>query len=233
MSLTSKCPESLHSDVKYYRLLSLLSFLSKTHTVSDRDLSQNDLLDPNLSGFKMGHSTETALLCVTEALHSAKADSLSSVLILLDLSFALDTVNHQILLSTLSGLGVSGSAYSWIASYLAGRSYQVTWRGSVSASCTLTCLLRCAPDPLFFSLYTKSLGSVISSHGLSYNCYTDDTQLFLSFPPSNTQVATLISACLADNLYLDVGPPPQAHPREEGSAPPPGKACTLKALHQD
>jgi hypothetical protein len=33
----------------------------------------------NQSGFKTGHSTETALLCVTEALLTAKAQSISSV----------------------------------------------------------------------------------------------------------------------------------------------------------
>ena len=32
----------------------------------------------------------------------------------------------------------------------------------------------------------------------SYHCYADDTQLFLSFPPSATQVNEKISACLAD-----------------------------------
>ncbi|KAJ8413337.1 hypothetical protein AAFF_G00093330, partial [Aldrovandia affinis] len=44
----------------------------------------NDLLDPNQSGFRAGHSTETALLAVSEALHVAKSRSLSSVLLLLD-----------------------------------------------------------------------------------------------------------------------------------------------------
>ncbi|XP_064803265.1 uncharacterized protein LOC135521268 [Oncorhynchus masou masou] len=41
---------------------------------------------------------------------------------------AFDTVNHQILLSTLSELGISGAAHAWIASYLTGRSYQVANR---------------------------------------------------------------------------------------------------------
>ncbi|XP_077068975.1 uncharacterized protein LOC143721925 [Siphateles boraxobius] len=62
-------------------------------------LAQNNLLDNNQSGLKSGHSTETALLSVIEALSMARAASKSSVLILLDLSAAFDTVNHQILLS--------------------------------------------------------------------------------------------------------------------------------------
>ena len=109
-------------------------------------------------------------------------------------------MNNQILLSILSGLGVSGSAYSWIASYLASHSYQVTWRGSVSAPHSLTTGVPQGSvlGPLLFSLYTKSLGSVISSHGLSYHCYVEDTQLLLSYPSSDTQVATLISAFLED-----------------------------------
>ncbi len=69
-------------------------------------LTQNNLLDSNQSGFRSGHSTEMIMLSVVEALRLAIASS-KSLLILLDLSTAFDTVNHQILLSTLLGKGIS------------------------------------------------------------------------------------------------------------------------------
>ncbi|KAJ8391889.1 hypothetical protein AAFF_G00083600, partial [Aldrovandia affinis] len=183
----------------------------------------NNLLDPNQSGFRAGHSTETALLAVTEALHGAKSQSLSSALLLLDLSAAFDTVDHRILLSSLVKMGISGSALTWFESYLADRSYQVAWRGSLSSPHTLSTGVPRGSvlGPVLFSLYTKSLGSVISAHGFSYHCYADDTQLFLSFSPSDIQVPAWISACLADisawmsaqHLKLNLGKTERRAPR--------------------
>ena len=120
----------------HYSELPLLPFLSKTiERAASNQLSaffsQNNLLDAHQAGFRPGHSTETALLAVKECLQTAQAASLSSVLILLDLSAAFDAVNHSILLSSLAATGICGMALDWIKSYLSGHSSQVTWAGNV------------------------------------------------------------------------------------------------------
>ncbi len=147
-----------------------------------------------------GHSTETALLSVTEALRIAKSDSKSSVLILLDLSAAFDTVNHQILLTTLSSLGHHWDSTSlvWILSqwqlFQGGlgrggihRTSTGHWGSSGIGSWT---------PPLLH--YNTLLGPIMQAHGFSYHSYADDTQLYLSFRPDDPMVAARISGCLAD-----------------------------------
>ncbi len=180
---TAQKPTLNTSLIEHYRPVSLLPFIAKTleRVVFNQVslfLSQNNKLDAKQSGFRSGHSTKTALLSVTEALRIAKADSKSSVLILLDLSAAFDTVNHHILLSTLSSLDITGIPLRWFESYLTGRSFKVAWGGEVSKA---------------HQLVTTSLGPVIQAHGFSNHFYTDDTQLYLSFRPDDPTVAARIS----------------------------------------
>ena len=91
-----------------------------------------------------------------------------------------------------------------LTSYLTNRTFQVTSNGSLIHPWFLETDVPqsyVSGQPLF-SVCTKSLGFAITSHGFSYHCYADDTQLFLSFPPfSNTHKATRISECLADSSF--------------------------------
>uniref|UniRef100_A0A8C6PTT2 Reverse transcriptase domain-containing protein n=1 Tax=Nothobranchius furzeri TaxID=105023 RepID=A0A8C6PTT2_NOTFU len=124
----------------------------------------------------------------------------SSMLILLDLSAAFHPVNHGFLLSTSTSMGITEKAHAWFESYLTGRSFSVSWLGQSS---TVHHLATGVPQgsvlgPLLFAIHTTSLGEIIRSHGFSYHCYTDDTQLYLSFPPDDHTVSARISNCLSD-----------------------------------
>ena len=104
-----------------------------------------------------------------------------SLLILLDLTAAFDTVYHNILLHRLQyTIGLTGNAHNWFTSYLTGRSEHVALGKAKSHTHSVICGVPQGSvfGPTLFSLYMLPLGSVISRHGLSYHCYADDTQLY-------------------------------------------------------
>ncbi len=125
-------------------------------------LTQNNLLDRNQSGFRSGHSTETALLSVVEDLRLARTASKSSLLILLDLSAAFDTVNHQILRSTLLRKGISGTAHQWFESYLSDRGKRSScWIKDHQLNLAKTELLVVSANPSFHHNFTFQLDTSI------------------------------------------------------------------------
>ena len=64
------------------------------------------------------HSAETALCKIHNDLVSNTCHGKASNLVLLDLSAAFDTLDHQLLLSSFSDCGVEGTALSLLESYL-------------------------------------------------------------------------------------------------------------------
>ena len=92
------------AEIKNYRPISNLPFMSKVIeklilTQLTRYLTANGLFPKFQSGFRRHHSTETAILRVLFDIDSAIDQDQVSLLALLDVSVAFDTVDHGILLS--------------------------------------------------------------------------------------------------------------------------------------
>jgi hypothetical protein len=178
---TSLDPDTL----KNYRPISNLQFVSKIlEKVAlfelNNHLRRNNLMEVNQSAYRKNHSTETALLCVTDRLLTNGDKKLVSFLGLLDLSAAFDTLDHKILLRRLQvTFGITGSALRWFSSYLASRSQFVTVSGISSQEFPLLCGVPQGSvlGPVLFSLYTKPLSDVIENHDLDFHKYADDTEI--------------------------------------------------------
>ena len=90
-------------DLKSYRPVSGLSFLSKLveRIVAAQirsHMDSHDLGNTFQSAYKLGHSTETALLCIKNEIHFSLSKGMPTALVLLDLSAAFDTIDHDTLL---------------------------------------------------------------------------------------------------------------------------------------
>ena len=94
---------------------------------------ENQLLPDTQSAYQKHRSTETAILKVLSDVYEAADSGKLTLLGLLDLSAAFDTVDHQILLGRLRhSFGISGTVLDWIASYLTGRTQFVRFNGQSS-----------------------------------------------------------------------------------------------------
>ena len=185
----------LELELKNYRPVSNLSFLSKLieKIVAGQFIDhmiRNKLLDPLQSAYKKHHSTETALLKVQNDILIDLDQKNVTILVLLDLSAAFDTIDHDILLSRLNkSYGIEGTALNWFRSFLTNRSQSVIIDDEVSKPKPLKYGVPQGSvlGPLLFTAYMTPLRDVINKYGLKYHCYADDTQLYISFSPTSSE----------------------------------------------
>ena len=209
---------SLPPILSNFRPVSNLQHMSKVveKVVVDqltRHLEANCPLPSVQSAYRPNFSTETLLLKIQTDILTAMDEQKLTLIVLLDLSAAFDTVDHKILLDILRwDFGVEGCALKWFKSYLEYRTQYILIDGQASDTFELqsgvpqgSCL-----GPLCFTVYASSLFKVIKRHLPEGFGYADDTQLLHSFHPNDLENETGAFESI-QNCVLDINKWMAAH----------------------
>ena len=124
-------------DCNNYRPISLLSNISKiieklVHRQLYGFLEFNNFLYTNQFGFRNLHSTNHALITITEKIRKAIDNGKITCSVFLELQKAFDSVDHEILLSQLEHYDVRGVPFTWFKTFLTQQHQYVSIKHSIS-----------------------------------------------------------------------------------------------------
>ena len=148
-----------------YRPVSNLAFTSKlTERAVVKQSTSHTKLPSCQSSYRQGHSTESALIKVqSDILHNMERQRVT-LLVMIDLSAAFDTVDHSIMLSRLQyQFGFTGTVLKWFTSYLSNRRQCVFIDGVRSETVNLDFGVPQGSGlgPIMYTQYASSLFDVI------------------------------------------------------------------------
>ena len=120
-----------------------------------------------------------------------------SLHVLLDLSSAFDTVDHDCLLSVLQHRFSVDGDRSYLAdrtrTFVAGEDHH----GPLPVNCSVP--QGSVLDPIKFIAYTEDVAELIAQHGVSYHLFADDKQLYTAVPSDEIHVARQrLTSCIGD-----------------------------------
>lgn len=186
-----------------HRPISLLTLLSKVlERIVYAQIYQHvePLLSDSQHGFRRNRSTSTALLTITDQILQSMDNHCISLLILLDLSKAFDSVNHDLLIAKLRTLGLDQHIITWIKSYLSERTQVVRANKVESAELAITTGVPQGSilGPLLFLIYTNDLPDSVTHANVVQ--FADDTQLLYHYNPKSRSEPSNIAMKIQGDL---------------------------------
>jgi len=165
---------------------------------------EHGLLPARQSAYRRYHSTETALVIVYNDIVRSIDRGEVVLLVLLDLSSAFDSVDHNCLTSILRDrFSVADVALSWFQSYLSGRTQTFMSGDDRSGPFTVCCSVPQGSvlGPIEFISYTEDVVELFNRHGLVHHLFADDKQLYTGALPSELHRRRhRLSSCVRDDL---------------------------------
>ena len=168
------------TDLANYRPISLLSYIDKAlekaiHSRLYKFLSKNEFFCKNQFGFRENHSTELALLSLTERIYEAVDNKKYVIIVSVDLRKAFDVIQHDILLDKLENLGIRGFMLKWFSAYLKNRTQKTIVNQTVSHTLPVKCGVPQGSSlgPLLFLIYLNDIKNIFKTNEI--NIFADDT----------------------------------------------------------